>query len=270
MEKEKYLIGDVANMLGLSRDTLRHYEKRGILSSEKGDNGYRYYTDSEISRLLSILYQRKMDLGLDDIAALWSQDTRMDQLSDIIENRLTEEHQELRRHQQTIARLQLTRQDCENIRNHLNQVIMEAFPSCYIINPHVDFDSGIENWFQYARDYDGMDMMYVFDEYTWQREQDTITLNYRNSQMVLKQELAEYVDYDISRDTTPSTQTPLCVSSFCISPTRVPPLEIIQSMLAWAKQQELMVSHQLYCTFTMQGINEGRQSFYLQLYMPVF
>ena len=41
-EKQRYLIGDVANLMGISRDTLRYYEKRGILSSEKGDNGYRY------------------------------------------------------------------------------------------------------------------------------------------------------------------------------------------------------------------------------------
>ena len=44
-KKAKYLIGDVANLMGLSRDTLRYYEKRGILSSQRGDNGYRYYTD---------------------------------------------------------------------------------------------------------------------------------------------------------------------------------------------------------------------------------
>ena len=65
-KKAKYLIGDVANLMGLSRDTLRYYEKRGILSSQRGDNGYRYYTDQDISRLISILYQRKMDIGLRD------------------------------------------------------------------------------------------------------------------------------------------------------------------------------------------------------------
>lgn len=59
MENTKYKIGDVANLMGLSRDTLRHYEKRGILTSQRGDNGYRYYTDQDISRLISILYQRK-------------------------------------------------------------------------------------------------------------------------------------------------------------------------------------------------------------------
>ena len=48
MAQKTYRIGDVANLMGLSRDTLRYYEKRGILSSKKEENGYRYYTEEDI------------------------------------------------------------------------------------------------------------------------------------------------------------------------------------------------------------------------------
>ena len=67
MNNTRYKIGDVANLMGLSRDTLRHYEKRGILTSQREENGYRYYTDQDISRLISILYQRKMNIRLGDM-----------------------------------------------------------------------------------------------------------------------------------------------------------------------------------------------------------
>lgn len=42
MNKDRYLIGDVANLMGMSRDTLRHYEKRGLVTAKKAENGYRY------------------------------------------------------------------------------------------------------------------------------------------------------------------------------------------------------------------------------------
>ena len=87
MNKSKYLIGDVANLMGISRDTLRHYEKRGLLTARKAANGYRYYTEADISRFISILYQRKMDIGLDDIATLWDEHGSVDSpkhLCDII------------------------------------------------------------------------------------------------------------------------------------------------------------------------------------------
>ena len=96
MNKSKYLIGDVANLIGMSRDTLRHYEKRGLLTARKAANGYRYYTEADISRFISILYQRKMDIGLDDIATLWDEHDSVDspkRLSDIIRQRLNEEEE---------------------------------------------------------------------------------------------------------------------------------------------------------------------------------
>lgn len=270
MEKTKYLIGDVANLMGLSRDTLRYYEKRGILSSEKGENGYRYYTDLEIARLLSILYQRKMDLGLDDIATLWTSDTQIDRLTTLLESRLEEEQQEIRRHQQTMARLHMSKNDCENIQNHLNEVVLSNIPAAYIIVPHASFQNGIELWFEYARNHPGLDMMYIFDEYSWQQTGKSVAVDYKNSQLVLKEELAEYVDYNIPKDTTAVTQPSLCVSSFCVSPTRVPPAENILRMISWAEEQGLMISRHLYCTFTMQGLSRGKQFYYLQLYLPVF
>ncbi len=34
-EQVEYLIGDVARMVGLSRDALRFYEKKGVISARK-------------------------------------------------------------------------------------------------------------------------------------------------------------------------------------------------------------------------------------------
>lgn len=128
MAQKTYRIGDVANLMGLSRDTLRYYEKRGILSSKKEENGYRYYTEEDIYRLFSILYQRKMDIGLDDLEQIWSQDLSVSSLSQIMKNRMEEEKMAIRRHQQTMARLNLTSEDCENIKNHMDQVILKNSP----------------------------------------------------------------------------------------------------------------------------------------------
>lgn len=270
MEKAKYLIGDVANLMGLSRDTLRYYEKRGLLSSEKGGNGYRYYTDQDVSRLLSILYQRKMNIGLDDIAALWSIEGSIEKLSHIIDNRLEEEKLALRRHQQTVTRLQMSLADCENIQNHLNQVLLKNFPCAYVIEPHADMHSSVELWFQYAKNHPGLDMMYLYDEYTWERDGDVLYTNYRNSQLLLGQEYGDIVDYQVPQDPQSLTQPALCVSTFRTSVNRVPSAEDILPMIQWAEEQDLVVSHQLFCTFTTQGISDGQQMYFLQLYLPVF
>ena len=52
-----YLIGDVAEIVGMSRDALRFYEKKGIIHARKKENGYRYYSENDIYKLMYIIYQ---------------------------------------------------------------------------------------------------------------------------------------------------------------------------------------------------------------------
>ncbi len=270
MEKNRYLIGDVANLMGLSRDTLRYYEKRGILTSEKGENGYRYYTDQDISKMVGVLYQRKMDIGLDDMEAYWTGDNSLDQLQKLTAERLEEEYRALRKHEQTIARLRITQNDCENFRNHLNQATLKNFPDAYVIVPHANMKESVELWFQYMKEYDGLDMMYMFDEYTWEQQKGVLCTEYRNSQLILHRSLKDVVDYPIPEHLTARTKSSLCVSAYCISETRTPSADTVLQMIDWAEKQGLMVSHQLYSTFAFQGAQKGEKVYYQQLYLPVF
>lgn len=274
MNKDKYLIGDVANLMGMSRDTLRHYEKRGLITARKADNGYRYYTEGDISRLISILYQRKMDIGLDDIAALWDENGSEDStelLNDIISQRLNEEEEAIHQHRLTIARLKMSQTDCHNIQKYTGKIIRCSIPDSYIINPNLDFHDGIEQWFQYAKEHPGLETMYLYDEY--QFEQDTpdsrISLDYKNSQLLLHRDMAEYTDYPITPDIPHTDSGISCLSAFCTSPDRIPPVHIVQEMLAYAGTNGLRTEPELFSTFLMQGIRRTKQCYYLQLFLPL-
>lgn len=66
--KEKYLIGEVSKMYGISSDLLRHYDKIGLLKAEKDkSNGYRYYNVYQLTLLGLILKLRFLDISLEDI-----------------------------------------------------------------------------------------------------------------------------------------------------------------------------------------------------------
>jgi DNA-binding transcriptional MerR regulator len=64
-------IGDVARFAGITVRTLHHYDGIGLLTpTERRENGYRGYTDADISRLQQILAYRELDLGLGEIKEL--------------------------------------------------------------------------------------------------------------------------------------------------------------------------------------------------------
>jgi DNA-binding transcriptional MerR regulator len=66
-----WLIGDVAHLSGCSRESIRHYEKIGLLAPpRRAANGYRYYGRQAIRELGFIRHGRELGLDLDTIRQL--------------------------------------------------------------------------------------------------------------------------------------------------------------------------------------------------------
>lgn len=69
-------IGELASTLNVSADTLRFYERSGVLPRPpRGENGYRVYGPVELERVRLLLDLRRLDLPLEDAARLagWCQ-----------------------------------------------------------------------------------------------------------------------------------------------------------------------------------------------------
>lgn len=66
-----YRIGDIAHLLEMSADTLRYYEKLGLLPRVgRNDAGLREYGERDVSRLRFIQRAQKMGFSLAEIAHL--------------------------------------------------------------------------------------------------------------------------------------------------------------------------------------------------------
>lgn len=64
------LIGELAKMSGFSRDTIRYYERIGLLelqAKSRQQNNYRNYPDSALRRLLAIRNLKELGFTLEEI-----------------------------------------------------------------------------------------------------------------------------------------------------------------------------------------------------------
>jgi DNA-binding transcriptional MerR regulator len=69
-------IGELASDLGVSADTLRYYERDGLLPRPpRGENGYREYGPADRERVRLLLDLRRLDVPLAEAASLsaWCQ-----------------------------------------------------------------------------------------------------------------------------------------------------------------------------------------------------
>jgi len=62
-------IGEMADATGLSRDTLRFYEKRGLLRARRSANGYRDYPPEAVDWLRYIRLAQTLGFTLNEIEA---------------------------------------------------------------------------------------------------------------------------------------------------------------------------------------------------------
>jgi DNA-binding transcriptional MerR regulator len=70
-EMTTWTVGQVADLFGVTVRTLHHYDEIGLLSpSERSRAGYRLYTDEDLTRLQQVVVYRRLELPLDEIAAL--------------------------------------------------------------------------------------------------------------------------------------------------------------------------------------------------------
>jgi MerR family copper efflux transcriptional regulator len=61
--------GDVAARVGVSKDTLRHYERLGLLPAPpRSSGGYRLYAESDVVRVFLIRRALAVGLSLDEIS----------------------------------------------------------------------------------------------------------------------------------------------------------------------------------------------------------
>jgi MerR family copper efflux transcriptional regulator len=62
-------IGDIAQATGISRDTLRFYEKRGLLQARRSSNGYRDYPPEAVQWLTYLRTAQSLGFTLAEIEA---------------------------------------------------------------------------------------------------------------------------------------------------------------------------------------------------------
>ncbi|WP_339374205.1 MerR family transcriptional regulator [Picosynechococcus sp. PCC 11901] len=58
-------IGDVAKQTKVAVGALRYYEDQGLINSERGDNGYRYYSPNIVQQVRFIKKAQSLGLSLE-------------------------------------------------------------------------------------------------------------------------------------------------------------------------------------------------------------
>ena len=103
------------------------FMKKGIIKARKKENGYRYYLEEDLFRLMVILYKRKMNDSLEEIEGYIKGENSVEYMKKHLQTRIKQEEMKIHYHQQAIARMRLATKDIQWQSNTVENVPGKIF-----------------------------------------------------------------------------------------------------------------------------------------------
>ena len=111
----KYTTGELAKLCGVTVRTVQYYDTRGILvPSELSEGGRRLYSEDDLKRLRIICFLRELDLPIDAISQILSEEHPEKLISLLVEQQETALSEEISEKQDQLEKLQELKNGLKN------------------------------------------------------------------------------------------------------------------------------------------------------------
>ena len=129
--KDKFLIGELANIFDITTDTLRYYDKIGLLKPEYDkSNNYRYYSIEKFFILSRILFLRNLDIPVKDIKYYFENPNTMELLR-LLDKEEVLIDQKISRLMNLKRKIQNKKQLIEEANKYIDDIRVEYIPKRY-------------------------------------------------------------------------------------------------------------------------------------------
>ena len=274
-----YSIGEAAELLRVSRDTLRIYEEEGLIKPARDTNGYRIYSDEDLLRFISIRFLRMNSVPMSSIKditrpggegeaieAREAERGRPEKVRErasveaIIRERIEAEKREALRHRRNMERLKLALKYYEP--EGIGDPCLRDMCLYRVSEERGDFTDTLKDWFQMSSSDEDLAMCYLCTHRAGSGECSAF--------LVIKDyELKAVGRRDLMRE---DMKLPLgkCLVRRVFSPEPVPSEEEIGITLGLAKEFSFVPRGDVYSYFTCRHDGDfGEGKYLLELCMPV-
>lgn len=136
---QKYSIGTMAKLMGISSEAIRYYESRNIISPVRDpETGYRYYNTWDFHMLLRTRHYQNYGFSLEEIAELF----RSHELAEIRGKMVDQEEmiqQEIIRQMNLLKRIRQSQQVLHDAKENVGKFRIEERPGIYRMNTQKNY-----------------------------------------------------------------------------------------------------------------------------------
>lgn len=262
--KSKYKIGEVSQLLGITPETIRYYEKEGIIMPNKDQmNGYRYYTIQNINELLDVIFYRRIDVPIQDIRNIINKGD-FDDMCNLIQLKSIEMTAKIEKQKIMLKKLNIIQQSINDVKESLYQYSVRAFDTCFIL----------------MKDYDGIMKaeegisLFAVEHFEFATYMELFEI--RNEEpfkkctyMVMDKSIAEDMGILDELKGKEFIEYPKCIYTTIAVKQYTVQIEEILPVLNWMKHSEYEMIGNIYCNYIFYSHENSNQSSYMELYIPI-
>jgi len=138
-----YTVGQVADFLGVSRDTLKYYEEKELVNPVYDErNGYRKYTRFDIHDVITTNFYRELDFSIKKIQGI-RKSKNVNDLKQALKEKETQILEEMEYKKLLLKQIKEVQEDCENIKEQLGTFSIKEMQPLEIkgqISDHTAYD----------------------------------------------------------------------------------------------------------------------------------
>lgn len=126
-----YTISEFAKIIGVTTDTLRVYEKKGIIKPLKDDkNNYRYFDDLDCRNILISRWYRSLQVSLKNVEGLISHPNKL-MLTNLIEKQRYSLEEEIEQKSNLLKKMNEINDELNQVDLLLNKCYIKTLPGFY-------------------------------------------------------------------------------------------------------------------------------------------
>jgi DNA-binding transcriptional MerR regulator len=144
IEEFNYMKGKLANVFGVSRDTLRYYENKGIINPKQNVvNNYREYDYDDIYTLFVADFYKKRGLSINQVKVIKEiqSENGIDEVRQLLEREEKELEESIRNQKLMLKTLKETIEFSKTIENHINKYCIKELPLYEVNKEFSDFSA---------------------------------------------------------------------------------------------------------------------------------
>lgn len=138
-----YTIGQVAKFLGVTRDTLKFYEQKGLVNPKHdSENGYRKYNQMDIYDIATVNFYREIDVDIKSIQEIRNSKS-VAELGSLLEDKEQQIVGEIAYQQLLLKKVRAVKQQYQAVETYLGTYTMKDMPPIEIngeINHFTDYE----------------------------------------------------------------------------------------------------------------------------------